>query len=887
MANSQTYLEGFSPDGTQVTTLAEIQGAGLRLPTPSTDYINIRSPGKIERLFSTTGNSNVLYTQNKPQDLYLKGPLASQMFVYTSIEQGQRDKTNNFRNPSSQIGAALIDGRRVTRFLSSNRGINFILNQVFLQGFQPFDETKVYNPASPIVAALRAASFGVVDYPTRHIDTSNIVGGLLGGSGLGSIVRTATRFLGGSGRNVPAPPRSSVASEASRGLGLSTFTSLLGGADRSDLVVSPLARPDVRDLLRGQTATNAYNAYRYSKLVSSGGGNFFTKLLGAAGKFLQNNTIVGGIVPPKQPWAANYRADEQTYDLYLNAGKLFDDTNVTPTKSGGILSGLKKVLGIGVSKKFTGLRANQRFYHGSINPSSMIRNDFYIKTYGQENQQDSIGVVTFEGKIQSEQVEAIANSDYRKFATDRNNREIISNGKIATQLKYTDLVGADRNNGTLTEKSDQLLNYKVLIENSKLLPDTFSDETKIPTQIILNNLEKVLDNIAGNDANDLYNTGFTSKKNAKPLQFAKYDSPNEIGMNYLKDVKTKYTDKFTRSPDNLNFPTRLGKNTTKDRFIQPTNNVDYVNSLGVLDTDEFNKLYGNESQYGSFGPDIVKFFFYDMVNDRYIPFSATVKGITDTNLAEYEPIEYLGRPDKLYYYKGFTREVNFNFTVNAHSIKELMPMWNRINYLVGLTKPSNYTQMAAGGFMVPPMVQLTLGDFYKNHFVVIKSCNVTIPDDASWETIPENMTSPNEMWSWGSNRAYRWDSSKNLLSSRGDKASSIGKFAQFPRTADINVQMSILEKDRPKTGRGAWGDSPVPIINKNILNQLVATNKITAADVTDDLIGKDYYGTSNDQGSTAIFLDTTNDFSSNIRTDNDTAIATAVSSLIPTTATTP
>ena len=157
MANSQTYVDGFTPEGTQVTTLSDVQGSGLRLPAPSAQYINIRSPGKIERLFSTPGNSNVLYTTNKPQDLYLKGPVASQMFQYRSIEEGQRNKVN------TKFQASLQDGRRITNFLSSARGVNFILNQVFLQGSQPFDETKVYNPASPIISALRLASFGLVD----------------------------------------------------------------------------------------------------------------------------------------------------------------------------------------------------------------------------------------------------------------------------------------------------------------------------------------------------------------------------------------------------------------------------------------------------------------------------------------------------------------------------------------------------------------------------------------------------------------------------------------------------------------------------------------------------------------------------------------------------
>jgi hypothetical protein len=138
-------------------------------------------------------------------------------------------------------------------------------------------------------------------------------------------------------------------------------------------------------------------------------------------------------------------------------------------------------------------------------------------------------------------------------------------------------------------------------------------------------------------------------------------------------------------------------------------------------------------------------------------------------------------------------------------------MWTRINYLVGLTRPSNYTLGNSGGFMVPPMVQLTLGDFYKNHFVVIKSCNVTIPDDASWETIPEGSSYPNYNWSWGPNRPILWEDGA-IVNPRGDKANSQGKVAQFPRTAEINVQMSIMEKDRPTVGKALWGDSPVSIV---------------------------------------------------------------------------
>lgn len=794
MANSNTYAYGYGNQGTQLTTYDHIQGAGLKLPVPTQEFIDIRSPGKIERIFTANENSTVLYNKNKPQDLYLKGLLAGQMFVYKNIETGQKNKITTVSQAARQ------DGTRIRKFLGSSAGTKFILKQLVLQGFQPFDETKVYNPASPIIAALRLASFGLVERPTRHIDTSNIVGGLLGASGLGSIVRTVGGLFGG-GPAVPAPPRSSVASGASGGFGVATFTSLLGGADNSDKVVSPLARPDVRDLLRGQTATNAYNAPRYSKLVAKGGGKFFSKLLGAAGNFLKNNTLLGGIVPPKQPWKANYRADEETYDLYLNAGKLFDP-NQTGIGGGGILSGLKNAFGFGKKANYS-QSVRQRFYNKSKNSPDFNRNIVVGRTSRYTSQTNSTNETAYKSTDAKSQILTVKVS-----------------GKDGT-LKYTDLIKEDVD----LEYSDQLLNYKTLIDNTKKFSDTFSDENTTHTKLIIENLNKAIDNITGNDANNLYVIGFTGKKNVKPLQFAKYrNADNNIGMDYLKDVKTKYTDKFSTDPV-IQFPARLGRKYGIDRFIQPTNNVDYVNSLDVLDRVQFDKQYGNDSPYKRFGPDIIKFYFYDIVNEKYIPFSATVTGITDSNTAEWETIEYLGRPDKLYYYKGFTRDVNFSFTVNAHSIKELMPMWQRINYLVGLTKPSNYTERGLGGFMIPPMVQLTLGDFYKNHFVVIKSCNVVIPDDASWETIPENMTSPNDVWSWGSNRAYEWGSDTNLLSTRQDKGTSKGRFAQFPRTADINVNMAIMEKDRPTVGKAMWGDAPVIITTINTAVNGVNTNR--------------------------------------------------------------
>ena len=829
MANSNTFVDGFTSGGEQVTTLSQVQGAGLTIP--SGDFINVRAPGKLEMLFNSNGNAAKLYSINKPEDVGLADAL-KRRYDYKNPNQGQASRV------TSMVGFAAQDANLVRKFLGSGPGTRFITKQLVLQGFQAFDETKVYNPASPLIAAIKPASFGVLDRPTRHVDTSNIIGGIINGVGLGSVVSTIGALVGGAPAQ-PPPPRSSVASTASNGLGLSTLTSFIGGGDRTSEVVTPIARGDVKDLLRGQTATNAYNAPRYARLVNNSGGGFFSRLVGSVGSFFQNNTVVGGILPPKQPWASKYRADEETYDLMLNAGKLFDP-NATGIGGGGIMSGLLNSIGFGKKANYS-LAVNQRFYGKSKKPTSLTR--LLIV-----NNVSKDGVANKDGFIFTKEIGVLSKDKNSLLSTKLTTKAITPSGD---SNRYSDVVKVDVDN----EYSDQILNYTTYLDKKSRFKTTFSDQTSPAVKDIIANLDKAINAIRGANESK-YGIGFTGKKNLQPLQFAKFSNDGtRIGANYLNQLdptnlndpyakNDTYQGRFRRDETTGNkVPTRLGEG-PNDRYIRPTNNVDYVNSLEVLRPDQFDTLY--TQQANGYGPDIIKFYFYDIVNKKYIPFNATIKSLSDNNAAEWETVEYLGRPDKLKYYKGFTRSVSFNFTVNAHSIKELMPMWNRINYLTGLTRPANYTDQAAGGFMISPMVQLTLGDFYKNHNVTINSCNVTIPEDTSWETIPENAANS---WYYGPNKAIEWSSSTTIINPRGDKAASYGRVAQFPRTAEIQIEMSVLEKDRPKTGRAIWGDAPVLIFNLSEIDE--------GPGMVDNYSDKDYTDPAN------------NTFSKNIRYDND------------------
>ncbi len=544
---SNTYYSAIGNDGAQVTTLSNIQGAGLSLPPNTEQYINLRAPGKLETLFNTNNNSEVLYSKNKPTDLYTKGLISSELAppFYANPNQGQRQKINVSR--SFPIQSALRDGTRIRRFLGSGKGATFLTKQIILQGFAPFDETKIYNPASPLLAAVRLSTFGAIERPTRFIDSSNLVGGLMGAAGLGGITKAIGGLFGATEGN-PSPPRSSVASAASEpksGLGgFFNFTGLLGGGDKADQVMPITGRDGVKGLLRGNTATSAYNNKRYKSLMSNSAakGGFFGNLLKAAGSFLKNNTILGGLLPPTQPIAGlNYRADEDTYQLMLNTnrwsnfitqdggdrgGKKSQNLNVgvnqgnnllftgtQPKTKGGFIGGLLKAIGLqnitgGNSSGTSGMRffatpltniVSKRLRLYVQSNKNLRNNSFLSVTYSTT---PGVGKLTDSYTIDNVEISSVDG---------------------ANTNRYGDLVKIDGD----VEYSDQLLNYKQYTDPKLSLnyQRTLSDKTDKTVQY-LQDLNVTLKNtIAGidNQKYDYYPAFGKIQQNVT----------DDVGFNYL------------------------------------------------------------------------------------------------------------------------------------------------------------------------------------------------------------------------------------------------------------------------------------------------------------------------------------------------------------------
>ena len=204
---------------------------------------------------------------------------------------------------------------------------------------------------------------------------------------------------------------------------------------------------------------------------------------------------------------------------------------------------------------------------------------------------------------------------------------------------------------------------------------------------------------------------------------------------------------------------------------------------GVNRSDLINVLNVQSNTDAFIDKDLIKFYFYDVYNQKYIPFRATVKSINERSVSSWDDFQYVGNADKVYNYKGFTRSLSFGFTVVAMSLKEMLPMWKRINYLMGLSKPSGYKN----GFIVPPLVMITIGDIYKDQPLIINSIGMTIPDNATWETISDSTAT------------------FEYLNGRL-KTKEPATLAQFPREVELNIDANILEKEKPKVGINNFGD---------------------------------------------------------------------------------
>ena len=274
---------------------------------------------------------------------------------------------------------------------------------------------------------------------------------------------------------------------------------------------------------------------------------------------------------------------------------------------------------------------------------------------------------------------------------------------------YQSMGGVDLFQGKYT----QVNNTNVLqdFSTSVFQPGTFNPQA--PS--VVSGLENTLDYnqlmVAGNSG---------SVDNAILQDFrkeTKSDSPKSIN----------YTDPDQRLDGRVN----LGSPGSK-----PISRTSYVTGRGTA-LDKINALQLYKS--ADVDPkkdinDLVKFRIGVIDNDdpslkTYIHFRAFINSMNDSYSAEWGSQKFTGRAENLYNYQGFDRSVSLSWTVAAQSKQELMPMYQKLNYLASVCAPD----YSSDGYMRGNLIELTVGGYLYKQVGIMKGINYGVPSESPWE----------------------------------------------------------------------------------------------------------------------------------------------------------
>ena len=175
-----------------------------------------------------------------------------------------------------------------------------------------------------------------------------------------------------------------------------------------------------------------------------------------------------------------------------------------------------------------------------------------------------------------------------------------------------------------------------------------------------------------------------------------------------------------------------GDNSTNNSINSIQKNAGYENAL-----DKINAL----PIYKSSGPDrekpindLVKFRIAVIDNDNpslktYIHFRAFIDSMSDNFTSTWQTDRLMGRGENFYKYDGFDRSISLSWTVAAQSKQELIPMYQKLNYLASVCAP-DYSD---AGYMRGNLVSLTVGGWCYEQVGIIKGITLDVPTESPWE----------------------------------------------------------------------------------------------------------------------------------------------------------
>ena len=179
----------------------------------------------------------------------------------------------------------------------------------------------------------------------------------------------------------------------------------------------------------------------------------------------------------------------------------------------------------------------------------------------------------------------------------------------------------------------------------------------------------------------------------------------------------------------------IGKRELNDNTTTIEGNSGYKNAL-----DKITAFPLYQSQYPIQGEnkklinDLVKFRIGVINNNdpslkTYIHFRAIIDSMNDSYTSNWEAQRFMGRGENFYKYDGFDRSISLSWTVAAQSKQELIPMYQKLNYLASVCAPD----YSSNGYMRGNLISLTIGGYCYEQVGIMKGITLDVPTESPWE----------------------------------------------------------------------------------------------------------------------------------------------------------
>ena len=173
------------------------------------------------------------------------------------------------------------------------------------------------------------------------------------------------------------------------------------------------------------------------------------------------------------------------------------------------------------------------------------------------------------------------------------------------------------------------------------------------------------------------------------------------------------------------------------KFAQKINRRD-ISTDDFIDNkysfNSFNDTLNTKGVYSGTDPnlddqDFITLKFKSIPLNKTINFRSTITGLAETFSPSWESSNFVGNPFSFYTYTSIERTVSFNFTAFSLNAKEHKTMWDRLNFLQGLTYPQGYYPTSA---VKAPLIEFTLGSMYSKKVAFIENLSFTTDDNVPW-----------------------------------------------------------------------------------------------------------------------------------------------------------